>query len=76
MCHAHVHHHWPLQEVQEEVTALGVALGSRHEPWRTGGTAGVGGGRSSAGVGGGRSTGGCGGIGPWRALRWPLPRRA
>ena len=54
VCHAHVQHHWPPREVQEEVTALGVALGARREPWRTGG---------AAGVGGGCSTGACGGFG-------------
>ena len=27
VCHAHVHHHWPPREVQEEVAAPGVALG-------------------------------------------------
>ena len=54
MCHAHVHHHWQPREVLEEVTALGVAMGARREPFRTGG---------AAGVVGGRSTGGCGGIG-------------
>ena len=50
VCHAHVHHHWPPREVQEEVTALGAALGPRREPCRTGGAA-----RVSAG----RSTGSC-----------------
>ena len=53
VCHAHVHHHWPPREVQEEVTALRVALGSWRVPCRTGG---------AAGVGGGRSAGGCRGI--------------
>ena len=54
VCHAHVHHHWPARdpEVQEEVTALGIALGARREPCRTGGAAGVGGGRSTGGYGG------------------------
>ena len=46
VCHAHVHHHWPPREVQEEVPALGVALGVWREPCRTGGAAGVGGGSS------------------------------
>ena len=64
--HAHVHHHWPAREpeVQEEVTALGVALGARREPCRTGGAAGVGGGRSSSGrdrAGGGAQGWGYGG---------------
>ena len=53
MCHAHVHH-WPLREVREEVTALGIQLGARREPCRTIGV---------AGVYGGSSTGGGGGIG-------------
>ena len=52
--HTHVHHHWPTREVQEEVTALGVALGACLKPSRSGG---------AAGVGGGYRTGGCGGIG-------------
>ena len=54
MCHAHVHHDWPPREVQQEVTALGVALGARREPCRAGG---------AAGVGAGCSIGGCGGLG-------------
>ena len=51
--HAHVHHHWPPREVQEQVTALQVALGALREPSRAGG---------AAGVGCGCRTGGCGGI--------------
>ena len=64
--HAHVHHHWPPREVQEQVTALGVALGAWRESCRAGGAAGVGGGscrtRGCGGVGrGGRGYGGrCG----------------
>ena len=54
VCHAHVHHHWTPREVQEEVTALGIALGARREPCCTGG---------AAGVGGSSSTEGCEGIG-------------
>ena len=54
MCHAHFHPHWPPLEVQEEVTALWVALGAQREPFRAG---------ASAGVGGGDNTGGAGGLG-------------
>ena len=55
VCQAPVHHYWPPREVQEEeVTALGIMLGARWEPCRTGGAASV--------VGGSR-IGGCGGIG-------------
>ena len=36
VCHAHVHHHWPSQEVDEEVdeevATLGVAQGARRDP--------------------------------------------
>ena len=43
VCHAHVHHHkWPPREVQEDVTAVGVALGARRELCRAVGAAGVG----------------------------------
>ena len=55
MCQAHVHHHRLPREVQEEVTALGVALEARREPCRAGG------------VGGGCSSGRCGGS--WRGGR-------
>ena len=61
--HTHVHHHWPPREVQEQVTAVGVALGAWRESCRAGGAAGVGGGccraRGCGGVGrGGRGYGG------------------
>ena len=50
VCHARVHHHWPPREVHEGVTALGVGLGARRELCRTGGAAGMGGGRSIGGL--------------------------
>ena len=69
MCRAHVQHPWPPREVQEEVTALGIALGARREPCRAGGAAGVGGG-SSTGV----RRDWVRGIRVRLALRWPLQR--
>ena len=72
--HTYVHHQWLPREVQEEVTALGVALGAWREPCRAGG---------AAGVGGGCRTAVCGGGGGWargeglrRAVRRPLPHWA
>ena len=63
-CHAHVHHHWPPRDVQEEVTALGVALGARRKSCRAGGAAGLGGGCSTVGLRGiGRGGRGDGGRG-------------
>ena len=61
VCHAHIHNHRPPREVQEEVTALGVALGARRELCRTG---------AAAGLEGVRSSGGCGGMrcGAWGCM--------
>ena len=56
--HAHDHHYWPPREVQEEVTALGVALGAWRERSRVGGAAGVCGSSRTGGAGGGAMEGG------------------